>query len=157
MHCLSLPLPCAADNHRHVHMQTLLNLGFSGPADCTHLLPNMCAGHYPTWESAVGGFASAKDFRQLRKRIAADPSSLKAPKPLGPRPRRIPAGEYNSFGQGHALPFPGLSRQACSHRGNLNCTFNFLFVDHATPSHVQHSTDNVLTCSRRRGRDDAHV
>ena len=66
-----------------------------------------CAGHFPTWESAVGGFAGAKDFRQLRKSIAADPSTPKPPKPVGPRPRRIPPGEFDFYGQGHALPFPG--------------------------------------------------
>ena len=66
------------------------------------------AGHYPTWESAVQGFGGAKDFRQLRKSIAADPNSLKPPKPVGPRPRRIPPGEYDSYGKGHVLPFPGM-------------------------------------------------
>ncbi|KAL3135847.1 hypothetical protein ABBQ32_007405 [Trebouxia sp. C0010 RCD-2024] len=69
--------------------------------------PAGIVGHYPTWESAVGGFGSAKDFRLLRKSIAADPSSLKPPKPVGPRPRRIPPGEYSFYGQGHAVPFPG--------------------------------------------------
>lgn len=64
-------------------------------------------GHYPTWESAVGGFGSAKDFRQLRKSIAADPSSLRPPKPVGPRPRRIPPGDWDFYGHGYALPFPG--------------------------------------------------
>ena len=68
----------------------------------------MHTGHYPTWESAVGGFGSAKDFRLLRKSIAADPNSLQPPKPLGPRPRKIPLGQYDSYGQGHVLPFPGM-------------------------------------------------
>jgi len=65
------------------------------------------AGHFPTWESAVGGFGSAKDFRQLRKSISADPNTLKPPKPVGPRPKRIPPGQWDSYGQGHVLPFPG--------------------------------------------------
>lgn len=66
----------------------------------------MC-GHFPTWESAVGGFGSAKDFRQLRKSISSDPNALRPPKPVGPRPNRIPPGQWDSYGQGHVLPFPG--------------------------------------------------
>ena len=79
---------------------------------CCHvwsLVLLLYTGHYPTWESAVGGFGSAKDFRQLRKSIAADPSSLRPPKPVGPRPRRIPPGEWDFYGHGYALPFPGMA------------------------------------------------
>ncbi len=73
---------------------------------CT-VLCAFLAGHFPTWESAVGGFGSAKDFRQLRKSISADPNALRPPKPVGPRPRRIPPGKWDSYGHGHVLPFPG--------------------------------------------------
>ena len=66
------------------------------------------AAHFPTWESAVGGFASAGDLRKLRKAMAADPSSLKPPKPEGPRPKRIQPGQFDSRAQGHVLPFPGV-------------------------------------------------
>ena len=138
MQFLFLELPCVV--HNHVHDNVHYAISVSGTAMCgsqphtwsctqscsiwasrarlTTLVhcPDMRAGHYPTWESAVGGFGSAKDFRQLRKSIAADPSSLKPPKPLGPRPRRIPPGEYNSYGQGHAMPFPGLLPHACIQR-----------------------------------------
>lgn len=66
------------------------------------------AAHFPTWESAVGGFASAGDLRKLRKTMAADPSSLKPPKPEGPRPKRIQPGQFDGRAQGHVLPFPGV-------------------------------------------------
>lgn len=65
------------------------------------------AAHFPTWESAVGGFASAGDLRKLRKAMAADASSLKPPKPLGPRPKRIKPGQLDERVQGRVLPFPG--------------------------------------------------
>lgn len=65
------------------------------------------AGHFPTWESAVGGFGSANDLRKLRKAVAADPHSLKAPKPAGPRPKRIQPGQFDGRGQGYCIPFPG--------------------------------------------------
>ena len=138
-----------------VRYKILLNLGVSCRAECTHPLPKKCAGHYPTWESAVGGFGSAKDFRQLRKSIAADPNSLKAPKPLGPRPIRIPPGEYNSFGEGHAIPFPGLLPHAST--GHPKGTSSSLFVDHASPSQMQQGIDNILPFLGRTGRHDADV
>ncbi len=73
-----------------------------------HSIRMFPAGHFPTWESAVGGFGSAKDFRQLRKSISADPNTLRPPKPVGPRPKKIPPGQWDSYGQGHVLPFPGI-------------------------------------------------
>lgn len=69
--------------------------------------PDGACAHFPTWESAVGGFASAGDLRRLRKQMAMNPASLKPPKPQGPRPKRIQAGQFNSRAQGHVLPFPG--------------------------------------------------
>lgn len=139
------------------HMVTyiLLNLGVSHLADCTHSLPHISSGHYPTWESAVGGFGSAKDFRLLRKSIAADPSSLKPPKPLGPRPRRIPPGQYNSFGQGHAIPFPGLSSYPCIQRapGRLRQGFPLCRACKAKPK----CNKALMTHLKGTRRHGAHV
>lgn len=66
-----------------------------------------CAGHYPTYESAVHGFASARELSALRKKAAAAPGGRVELKVPGPKPKRQAGPVYDPRVGAWALPFMG--------------------------------------------------
>lgn len=76
----------------------------------THLLPSTCppaaAGHYPTWESAVQGFASARALGALRKKAAAAKGRVDLQIP-GPKPPRQLGPVFDTRVGAWTLPFMG--------------------------------------------------
>lgn len=87
---------------------------FTPPARCTTVEtfislkggPSGIQGHYPTYESAVYGFAAAGELSALRKRAAAARGRVNLGIP-GPKPKRQARGAYEPRVAAWTLPFMG--------------------------------------------------
>lgn len=65
------------------------------------------AGHFPTWESAVLGFSSARELARLRKEVRGSGQTSPAPQIPGAKPRPYSNATYDARVSAWAVPFPG--------------------------------------------------
>lgn len=87
---------------------------FQAPARCTLVDsvltirggPEGFRGHFPTYESAVYGFAAAGELRALRKKAAATQGKVDLKVP-GPKPPRQSGMAYDSRFAAYTFPFMG--------------------------------------------------
>ena len=75
---------------------------------CTDVCCLWGAGfNYATWESAVMGFASAGNLRQLRRSMRKQDSAVTL-KPAGPKLLSPPGLSYDERVGSWVVPFPGI-------------------------------------------------
>lgn len=64
-------------------------------------------GHFPTWESAVLGFSSARELARLRKEVRGSGQTSPALQIPGAKPRPYSNATYDARVSAWAVPFPG--------------------------------------------------
>ncbi|CAH1790808.1 unnamed protein product [Owenia fusiformis] len=77
--------------------------------------PEGGGGHYATWQSAIHGFANARELIKLRKQMALTPLPRSKDKP----PKRSTL-HYNNDVNSWAVPFPGSDRSVVNRTQRFN-------------------------------------
>lgn len=81
------------------------------------------AGHFPTWESAVLGFSSARELARLRKEVRGSGQTSPALQIPGAKPRPYSNATYDARVSAWAVPFPGEPLQSFKALQPLNSAY----------------------------------